>query len=107
MKVHAVFTISANKVWGFDYHKPGGFMSQRDVMQFEVKLRNASEYMYKQVNREKYNGANAQTCDQQRDYAIDKINCLMAVLPNFKPQMNGTSFDRLDCRDMLKVYQRQ
>lgn len=99
--INAAFSRSAHKVWGFSIFKENGFMAMPDIQRFERKLRNASEFGYKQINRAMHNGANIQECDYHRVDAIDSMNCIMSILPDFVPVVGGREFSLIDCRWQL------
>ncbi len=99
--IHEAFARSAYKVWDFSYNKPGGFMAMNDILAFERKLRNASEYGYYLIRKTMHSGASESACAAHRVEAIDTINCLMAILPKFSPRPNGTPFRQVDCKWQL------
>ncbi|NVK20836.1 MAG: hypothetical protein HWE30_19325 [Methylocystaceae bacterium] len=98
LAVNRVFSKAAHKVWSFSVNKPDGFMVMSDIQRFERKLRNASEYAYKHINKAMYNGAPKAECDYQRDDAIKTMNCLMAILPRFElVGISEKEFQTVDC----------
>jgi len=99
--IHEAFARSAYKVWDFSYNRPGGFMSMNDILAFERKLRNASEYGYYLIRKIMHRGASESECADARVEAIDTINCLMEILPKFSPRPNGTPFEQVDCKWQL------
>lgn len=98
-QISDTFTRNANRVWSFSQFKEDGFMTMTDIQKFERKMRHASEYAYKQINKIMNNGSSKSQCDAQKDDAIKTMACYMSVLPNFQPiGISMNEFRTVDCR---------
>lgn len=101
-QISDTFTRNANRVWSFSQFKEGGFMTMTDIQRFERKLRHASEYAYKQINKIMNNGSTKSQCNAQKDDAIKTMACYMSILPNFQPiGLSAEVFQSVDCKWQL------
>lgn len=97
-QISDIFTRNANRVWSFSQHKDGGFMTMTDIQKFERKMRHASEYAYKQINKIMHSGSTKSECDAQRDDAVKTVACYMSILPQFQPiGLTLDEFKAVDC----------
>jgi hypothetical protein len=93
-----IFSRNANRVWSFSVFKPEGFMVIADIQKFERKLRNASEYAYKQINKMMHSGSTQSECDAQKEDAVKTMACIMNILPRFEPiGISRQEFQTVDC----------
>ncbi|WP_135074910.1 hypothetical protein [Terasakiella sp. SH-1] len=97
-QISDTFTRNANRVWSFSQFKPNGFMTMTDIQKFERKMRYASEYAYKQINKIMHNGSTKSECDAQSDDAVKTMACIMNILPRFQPVgISMKEFQAADC----------
>ncbi|GGF75976.1 hypothetical protein GCM10011332_32440 [Terasakiella brassicae] len=77
-------------------------MVMSDIQEFERKLRFATEYAYKQINKIMHSGSTKSECDMQKADAVKTMACYMSILPRFEPiGISMSDFGTIDCKWQL------